>query len=40
MTPDDTRDRLRYLTPATRDAAYDWDASTGFLWCSETFQEF
>jgi PAS domain S-box-containing protein len=40
MTPEDARDRLRYLTLATRDAAYDWDVSTGSLWCSETVQEF
>jgi len=40
MTPEQTQDRLHYLTLATRDAVYDWNVSTGSLWCSETFQEF
>jgi PAS domain S-box-containing protein len=39
MSSEQAQERLRFLALATRDAAYDWDVSTGAVWYSESFQE-
>jgi PAS domain S-box-containing protein len=39
MSSERAEERLRYVTLATRDAAYDWDVPSGAVWYSESFQE-